>query len=235
MPKLGDYLGQLLSEITIARMHADLESMRVAELYASHPLLRTMPVPHFRLPEVEIEVPVVIKETEEPEPDASPRGRVDLDELRKTFDSLLTRQLRKSEIRISAERRKRLDAELNEAVDELRRPAEITIDVNRVADELTKVALRYVREFGQVGRPAVALKPEELEKFKDELQQYTRVAFLKSREPPPRLHTLVATPEVREAGEGHVVTRLRLKVSEHGFEWAQIESEGRMYDRLVPE
>ncbi len=46
MPNLGDYLGQLLSEITLARMHADLESIRIAELYAAHPLLRTFPFQH---------------------------------------------------------------------------------------------------------------------------------------------------------------------------------------------
>jgi hypothetical protein len=37
----------------------------VAELYADHPLLRNMPVPRFRMPDVEIDVPVVVKDTEQ--------------------------------------------------------------------------------------------------------------------------------------------------------------------------
>ena len=32
MPYLGDYLGQLMAEIAIARMHADLETVRLAEM-----------------------------------------------------------------------------------------------------------------------------------------------------------------------------------------------------------
>ncbi len=65
MPNLGDYLGQLLSELSIARMQADLETVRLAELYAMHPLLRTMPVPHMRLPDVDLEIPVLIKASED--------------------------------------------------------------------------------------------------------------------------------------------------------------------------
>ena len=64
MPYLGDYLGHLISEVTMARMQADVEAVRIAELYASHPLLRTMPVPRFRLPEVQVDIPVVINELE---------------------------------------------------------------------------------------------------------------------------------------------------------------------------
>ena len=74
MPLLGDYLGQLLSEITIARMHADLETVRLAELYATHPLLKNFPVPHVRLPDVELELPVLIKTSEEAHPGQPPRG-----------------------------------------------------------------------------------------------------------------------------------------------------------------
>ncbi|MEJ2127120.1 MAG: hypothetical protein P8X84_06440 [Candidatus Bathyarchaeota archaeon] len=50
MPNLGDYLGNLISEVTLARMQADIEAVRIAELYSSHPLLKNMPIPHFRLP-----------------------------------------------------------------------------------------------------------------------------------------------------------------------------------------
>lgn len=60
---LGDLLGAILSEATLARVHADLEAARVAELYASHPMLEGAPIPRFRLPEFTVNVPVVIKDT----------------------------------------------------------------------------------------------------------------------------------------------------------------------------
>ena len=65
MPYLGDYLGHLLSEITNARVQADLESVRVADLYASHPLLKHMAVPRFRLPTITIDAPVVMRNMDE--------------------------------------------------------------------------------------------------------------------------------------------------------------------------
>ena len=86
MPYLGDYLGQLLSEIAIARMQADLETVRLAELYAAHPLLRTLPVPHLRLPEVALEIPVLIEASEEPRAGESARGGATLADMRLRFD-----------------------------------------------------------------------------------------------------------------------------------------------------
>ena len=67
MPFLGDYIGHIISEITRARLHADLEALRVADYYAKEPLLRHFPVPRFRLPSVKLEVPVAPVSTQERE------------------------------------------------------------------------------------------------------------------------------------------------------------------------
>jgi hypothetical protein len=128
MPKLGDYIGHLLSEITIARMQADIEAIRVAELYADHPLLRNMPVPRFRMPDVEIDVPVVVKDMEEPAPGESPSGTPPIDAVRKTFDKVLASQLTKERITLSATNQKNLKAVLDKRVVALTRPAETAID-----------------------------------------------------------------------------------------------------------
>lgn len=90
MPYLGDYLGQLMAEIAIARMHADLETVRLAEIYAAHPLLRTMSVPRLRLPEVDLELPVLIEQVEETRAGGPARGGVTLGEIRRKFDDVLS-------------------------------------------------------------------------------------------------------------------------------------------------
>ncbi|SMF17174.1 hypothetical protein [Pseudobacteriovorax antillogorgiicola] len=64
---LGDYLGHLLSSVTKARMQADLETIRIAEQYQSHPLLKHFPVPRVRLPKVELNVPVIMVGTLTPD------------------------------------------------------------------------------------------------------------------------------------------------------------------------
>lgn len=232
MPYLGDYLGQLLSEVTIARVHADLEAVRVAELYASHPLLKTMPVPHFRLPDVQLEVPVVIKQVDEPRPGESPRGGADLPKLRKTFDSVLARQLLKDRRRMSAAETRALRAALARSVAAVEQPAEVAIDTNRMADRMADAAAEAL---GAGVAPGDAAGQAAIARMRDELKSAARVAFLKTRTPPPRLGALVTTQEVREAGPGETVTRLRLRVSEEAVEWSAVESDGETKERLIPE
>lgn len=229
MPPLGDYIGQLMSEITIARMHADIEAVRVAELYASHSLLRNMPVPHFRLPNVEVDVPVVVKQMEEQRAGELPRGAPILADMRRAFDKVLTKQLGEERIRLRAEHRTKLKSVLDRKVASLSQPAEIAVDVNRVADELTIAASSMLTESGG------PVDPTRRPKLEKKLKEATRVEFLKLRKPPPRLQVLATTAEIREAGPSEVITRLHLKIIEEAFEWTTIESEGRTQDRLVIE
>ena len=232
MTYLGDYIGQLLSEISIARLQADLETVRLAELYAAHPLLRTMPVPHVRLPDVDLEIPVLIKAAEEPRPGESARGGATLTDVSRKFDEVLAAHLSKAGVTLSAADRKKLRSALDERLTLTRVPVEISVDVHRVADDLTSTALHVVGELkptSDIAKPAIPLP------IAAELREAVRLALLQLRTPPPRLTVLVTSAEIREAGTTETLTRLRLKVSEQGVEWTTIESEGVRRDRLVPE
>jgi hypothetical protein len=232
MPYLGDYLGQLLSEIAIARMQADLETVRLAELYAAHPLLRTLPVPHLRLPEVALEIPVLIEASEEPRPGESARGGATLADMRLRFDEVLTTRLSKSGIPLTAADRKRVGAAIAERVELLGGPTETAIDVHRIADDLTSTALRVI---GETRGGAELAKPATAERFAAELNETVRLEFLKLRTPPPRLLALVTSAEIRAVDAPESVTRLRVTLTEQGVEWTTIESDGVSRDRLVPE
>ena len=232
MANLGDYIGQLLSEITIARMHADLEAVRVAELYAGHPLLRHMPVPRFRLPDVQIDVPVVIKEMDEPTSGEPPRGAPTLEKLRKAFDEVLTKWLVKKGIKLRPQDKKKLESVLEEKVADITQPLDVAVDVKRVGDELSRAVLRMLTESGG---PVKIGEPAQVKKLEEELKKAARIGFLKLCKPPPRLHVLVTTTEIREAGPSETITRLQLKITEEAFEWTTIESDGIKQDRLVPE
>jgi len=229
---LGDFLGLILSEITIARMHADLETVRIAELYASHPLLKMMPVPHLRLPDVNVDVPVLIKQSEDPRAAESPRGGAAIGELRQTFDRVLEAQLTKLGRPVGVAGRDRLRIALDASVTRLGQPTETAVDVNRIADEFTAIAMRTIAELppqpGAPPGPAPAIVGADL-------KQAARLEFLKLRKAPPRLMALVTSAELREAGGPENVTRLRLKVTEQGVEWTTVESEGLPQERLVPE
>jgi hypothetical protein len=202
----------------------------VAELYADHPLLRNMPVPRFRMPDVEIDVPVVVKELEEPPNGESPHGTPSIVEMRKVFDKVITSVLAKERIALTAANQKRLQKRLKTVLDQrvvaLTRPSEIAIDINRVSLDFSTNA---VKTLGGV------IKPEKRAEFEERLKGALRIEFIKIRKLPPRLNVLVTTAEIREAGPSEVITRLRLKISEEAFEWTTIESDEGKDNRLVIE
>lgn len=214
----------------MARMQADLETVRLAELYSAHPLLRTMPVPHMRLPDVDLDIPVLIKESEEPRDGESARGGVSPADIRQKFSELLTAHLSKTGITLSTVNRKKLRAILDERLTLHTMPIETSVDVQRVADDLTTSALGIIAE---IGRASILEEIPQL--FVSDLKEAVRLEFLKLRPPPPRLIVLVTSAEIREAGTAENLTRLHLRVSEQGLEWTTVESEGVQRDRLIPE
>jgi hypothetical protein len=227
MPNLGDYLGHLISEVTIARMQADIEAVRVAELYSSHPLLKNMPIPHFRLPAVELDVPVVIKNLKESESEDIPRGSPSLAESRGAFNKVLAKTLGEEKIRLSATQNKSLKKILDQKVVSLTQPKEVSVDVNRVAREFSIAAAKSLSASG--------LDSKTKEELENKLYELARVEFLNLRKEPARLQVLVNTSQIREAGPTETITKLHLKITEEAFEWATIESEGKKVDRLVIE
>lgn len=228
MTNLGDYLGQLMSEVVMARVQADLETVRVAELYASHPLLRHMAIPRVRLPEIEMEVPVVIAGSDEPPHGESPRGGGGRPkDARKAFDTVLQKHLTANRVRLSAEHRELLTSALDEAMDRPDVPVEVAVDTNRFADRLTTAAIGSLSD--TIGR-------DKASKVATGLDDAARLALLELRTPPPRISALVETGQVREAGPAETVTRLRLTLREDSMELTMIDTDdGEATQRLVPE
>lgn len=57
---LADYVGFIFSEITRARDHADRVSKEIALVYAQDEILKSFSVPRFKIPEMELTIPVII-------------------------------------------------------------------------------------------------------------------------------------------------------------------------------
>ncbi len=231
MPNLGDFLGQLLAEVAMARMQADLETVRLAELYASHPLLKHLPVPHIRLPEAELDVPVAIQQSEVAPAGATTRGSVPLPAMRQRFDQVLGAHLERSGLTLTAQQRRQVTRALDEKVASLSGPAETAIDVRAAADALASAATEAIGRL----RPGEEAAKESAT-LTAALSLAAQTEFLKLRLPPPRLLALVTSAELREAGGPTVTTRVRLRVNEQGVEWTTIEKDdGSAEQRLVPE
>lgn len=232
MANLGDYLGQLMSEIAMARLQADLETVRLAELYASHPLLRTMPVPHMRLPDVDLEIPVLINTTEAPRNGETPRGGLPRAEMRKKVDAIVAGFVQKTGMQLPREMQAKLKAALDEKERLFLAAPETAIDVGRSADEFTSAALGVLKQLPPRA-PAGGANGPQLDETT--LKHDVRLAFLQARTPPPRLDVIVSSAQIREGATSDNVARIRLKIAEQGVEWVSLEKDGQTRDLLVPE
>jgi hypothetical protein len=61
MPDLSEILGAFLGSVAHARRLADQETVAIAQHYRSDPLLQGLSVPRVRLPEVVLELPVLVE------------------------------------------------------------------------------------------------------------------------------------------------------------------------------
>jgi galactokinase len=229
MPYLGDYLGQLIAEITTARMQADLEAVRVAELYASHPLLRHLPVPHFRLPNVAIDIPVVIHGVERPSGASAYAAR--LTELRAAFEKIALEQVEREHLELSERQRATLRRLVDRAFDACTRE-ESAFSVLRVADELSRAFIEGIR---QIRRVSLNVSAEDLSEMERTLAVSARQELMRFQPVKPRLDILATTAEIREAGPAELLARLHLDITEEAFQWTVVEHDGRSEERLVPE
>lgn len=232
MPYLGDYLGHLMTEITNARVQADLESVRLAELYASHPLLKYMPVPHFRLPTITMDVPVVIKEMQIEKKDAQTPGEV-LTHMRRSFDKFLVQHLKSTGIEPSEEKMNKIQQALDKTIVSLKPLPKIPLSTTNVAEELVHSVIKVLRESGE--EKEIRFEEDRLGQLAEELKHSVHVDFSRFLRSPPRLDVLITTAELREAGPSDILAHLHLSISESNVEWTTVESKGKTESRLVPE
>ena len=231
MPYLGDYLGHLLSEITNARVQADLETVRVAELYASHPLLKHMPVPHFRLPTVTLDVPLVINDIETDSKGTALKEKIQPIHMRRSFDNILVPQLERAGIKLSSRETMDLKRELDQKVNVLKKSQKVPISVTHIADEMVHTVVEKLREPARDKEVDFA----RIDKLAEDLRTASHVEFTKFLYEPDRINVRVTNKELREAGPRELLMQLRLSITEEAMEWAVIESDGKIKSRLVQE
>lgn len=232
MTHLGDYLGHVLTEITNARVHADLESVRLAELYASHPLLKYMPVPHFRLPTLTLDIPVVIKEMEPEKKETQTPDQI-LENMRIKFNEFLIPYLKNTGIKLKKETIEKIELALKKKSGSLMPTPKLPLSTTYITNEFVNSVIQILRESHT--QKEIILEEGRLDQIAEELKNSSYVDLSNIIQSPPRLSVLVTTAEVRESGPSDRLTYVHLTVSESGIEWTTTESKGKTQSRLVPE
>jgi len=227
MPVLGDYLGVLMAEITNARLQADLESVRIAQLYASHPLLQHLPVPRFRLPSVTLDLPVAVDKIEPPSGATMPAP--DLAALRRRTDEIIRQQLGATELHLESGAQGKLKHALDRIFETLKStPLALASDATLAAERVTNTVMELMKP-AESGHPAAGSGVEEA------LQRQIGLEFVKLQPPPPRLQVIVTTAQLKGFGPPQNLSRLQLTISEEGVEWTQTDPTDASTKRLLPE
>jgi len=219
---LRDLLGALASDVTAARAHADLEAMRIARIYRADPLLRTLPVPLFRLADLTVSLPLAITAV----PSVAQSPPVSLSLAASVVLALVLSEVSKR----GGESTGELTAELARAIEgervRLEREPEAMREPVAVADALVSAALAALTG---VQRALVAAEDAD-GRLEQELRLAARARILQLT-PAPGVQIAATTAAVDAVSARDSLVQLRVNLSEGGVQWTI----GEHADHLVPE
>jgi len=228
MPDLSDFIGQLAASVTRARMQADLEAIRVAELYANHPYLRHFPIPRFRLPSIEMDVPIIIDKMEESPPENSPAETLKPEVIIKEANSALGPQLQKHKIALNKTQMTQLQNALAKAIKNIERINEASIEIGEITKIVSREAVDFLKRIAKISN-------DQLAPFAKDFSRSLNIRLLNLRKIPPRIKVLVQTSQIQEASKNDALVNLRFNMSEDAVEWTMVEIQGDEVERLLPE
>lgn len=232
MADLGDFLGTVLSGLAQARRVADEEAAALAEYYKQHPLLEGLAVSRIRIPEVTLELPMLIDEVQpgeddQPETPAKVRGAVIGELERLKAEGEITE--------LPEEFTRELGAEINEKLKTAHQPVTRGRRIGlrettsrEVENAITKVAKQP--EFRNT------INKNELRLIVDSLRKKAALSAVKREGAAPALKSTVLTENVKANADPATVTRIRITLREEGLEWNDVQgADGKTRGRLTPE
>jgi hypothetical protein len=225
MADLGDLMGSLMTGVIRARRVADEQTAALAEYYKTNPLLEDLSIPRIRIPELTIDIPMLIEdllggesvEMEEP------------DKIAAEAEAQLKSTMEKNNITISPafqhifanEVKKRL-------VDAKQSGAPIMNETiarnvqNAFADTLSKTKSTLTASENQI----IA---------RDLRDKVSAVSIIK-QPVNPSIIANIKTADVKERSSNANVVRLKITLKEEGLEWAtQATDSGGVKHTLQPE
>lgn len=215
MSDLEEVLGAIVAAVARARVLADEETIAIAEEYRQHPLLRGMTVPRVRLPDVTIDLPVVI--------DGHDAGGKGEPEAPTNVRSAVSEELKSAVADLGLTVPRGMITAINTSFDEQlagRKPK-----ATQARDVYAAAAGDALLALARDPRFAKAFSKEQLGSIQSRLRQRARDTAVKVVPTEGRLQVNVATAAVKNETDPANVTRIRISLREEGLEWAMYERE----------
>ena len=234
MPTLNDYIGSLVSSITNARVMSDIQTVKVAEEYAKHDLLKHFSIPRMRIDDIEMTIPIALDElTEKIETAYEPIDNV-------KFNSIVYKEL----IRnlglntLSSKSSQKLRSEIAKLTQTLENNIRIEKDksaLKKYAQALTQIISVLEKEqllsIDNTRRKSIFENlPANLEKILvQEIKLSDQKKIIND------LNVIVEASKLREQKPESIIY-IKLKISDDVMEWNRTENQdGNIESKLLPE
>lgn len=234
MPTLNEYIGGLVSSITNARVMTDIQTIKVAEEYAKHNLLKHFPVPRMKIDDIEMTIPVALEDIQEKT--ETEYKSINLNEINKLVYVEILNYMGYSKLPEESFRKINMEIEkktqvLDQNILLLRNLSPLKIYVKEIVDRISDWEKELAGIKKDVKRKTkIESMPEVLEnillpKFDIQIQNKTI----------DKLNVIVEANRLREQKPENIIY-IKLKVSENNMEWDRSEnSAGEIESRLLPE
>jgi hypothetical protein len=230
MTKLNEYLGSIVSSITNARVMSDVQSVKVAEEYAKHHLLKHFSVPRMRIEDIELTIPVALDMVNE----RVERVFEPIDN--RKFNSLVYREVLEGAgaTRLKADMSNKLRAQIAKLTEELEQSLRMSKDLSylkKYCEDIIKLQETFLFSDSDVKRKIS--RSDAAMKLEKTLSAEVKVA--QERIVLGDFDVIVESGKLRELKPEHIM-HIKLKIREDGMEWDRYEnSEGGVESKLIPE
>lgn len=234
MPNLNEYLGSIISSITNARVMADIQTVKVAEQYAKHDLLKHFSVPRMRVGDVELTIPVALDAlSERTETEYQP---IDNTRFNSVVYKTLTNSLGRTRLPLKASQ------QLRNYISKAAQQLEQTLRIGQDIAVVSVFSQKSVQQLLQLAEEHQLISRENLPKMNAEamalqLEKAARqeIKVAQQRSVIENLNVIAESHKLREEKPENIIY-IKLKISEDGMEWQQHEAgDGSINRSLLPE
>jgi hypothetical protein len=227
MKTLSDIVGALMTDMVNARRIADEHTVRVAQLYKKEPLLSGMSVPRIRIPEITIEMPIVVKMGEGAQEEKNTPPQDVVNRARK----FLTKKQKKENLDfLSSEFIGEFCSEFKSRLDDIvsRRGGAIAMRT-AFANEAGNVLNELLDKLDTTPSKAIT------DKLYNELENEIYWVAVKKEAKPSSINIHAETEKVKTRTDPKNATRIRIVMKEEGMEWHEVKTDAGPAQRLAPE
>jgi hypothetical protein len=225
MADLGSLLGSLMTGVIRARRMADEQTAALAEYYKDNPLLEGLSVPRIRIPELTIEVPMLIENHVEGQ-----SGEMEYPtKIADAAEEQLKATLSKNNIKVNPT--------FHEAfLDEVKNQLELAKQTG--APIMKETVARGVQDAfsATLTKTKTTLTATDQIAVARDLRAKVSTVGIAKGPIPPSIVANIKTADVKERASNTSVVRLKITLKEEGLEWAIKSSEsGGVVRTLQPE